>query len=60
MDLAQLKTMFKCSIPTKKKEVQAFLGFANYYCQFIVNCSAKAQPLINLTQDVPFTWKYIQ
>ena len=47
--------MSKWPIPTKKKEVQVFLGFANYYRRLIVNYSAKACPLIDLTQDVPFT-----
>ena len=55
MDPAKLETMFKWPVPTKKKEVQAFLGFANYYRQFIENCSAKARPLIDLTKDVPFS-----
>src|SRR5258706_6448272 len=46
--------------PTKKKEVQAFLGFANYYRRFIKNYSAKAKPLIELTKDVPFCWNQQQ
>ena len=41
MDLAKLDSMSKWPIPTKKKEVQAFLSFANYYHQFIINYSAK-------------------
>jgi len=48
--------MAKWPVPTKKKEVQAFLGFANYYRQFIVNYSWKTRPLIELTKDVPFSW----
>ena len=56
MDASKLETMSKWPIPTKKKEVQAFLGFVNYYRRFIVNYSAKARPLIYLTKDVPFTW----
>ena len=60
MDPSKLETMFKWPIPTKKKEVQAFLGFANYYCRFIVNYSAKARPLIDLTKDVPFTCGHTQ
>ena len=60
MDLAKLESMSKCPIPTSKKLVQAFLGFANDYCQFIVNYSDKAHSLINLTKDVPFTGRYIQ
>ena len=54
MDPSKLKTMSKWAIPTKRKEVQAFLGFANYYRQFIFNYSAKARPFIELTKDVPF------
>ena len=60
MDPLKLETMSKWPIPTKKKEVQAFLGFANYYRRFIVNYSAKARPLIDLTKDVPFTWGHMQ
>src|SRR5258706_4900792 len=60
MDPAKLETMSKWPIPTKKKEVQAFLGFANYYRRFIINYSAKARPLIDLTRDVPFSWGHQQ
>jgi len=45
--------------PTLKtmKEVQKFLGFCNFYCHFVKNYSALAQPLFNLTKkDVPFHW----
>ena len=60
MDPSKLESMSKWPIPTKKKEVQAFLGSANYYCRFIVNYSAKARPLIDLTKDVPFTGGHTQ
>ena len=30
MDPAKLETMYKWLVPTKKQEVQAFLGFVNY------------------------------
>ena len=60
MDPYKLETMSKWPIPIKKKEVPAFLGFATYYPQFIVSCSAKARPLIDLTKDVAFTWWCIQ
>ena len=56
MDPANLETMSKWPVPTKKKEVHVFSGFANYYCRFIVNYSAKARPLIDLTKEVPFSW----
>ena len=55
MDLSKLKTIFKWPIHTKKKKVQAFLGFANYYCLFIFNYSAEGRTLIHFTKDVPFT-----
>ena len=55
MDPSKLENMSKWPIPTKKKEVQAFLVFANYYRRFIHNYSSKARPLIALTKDVPFT-----
>ena len=42
---------------TNLKAVQAFLGFANFYCRFIVGFSDIIIPLICLThKDTPFTW----
>jgi len=60
MDPTKLEAMSKWPTPTKKKEVQAFLGFANYYRRFIVNYSGKARSLIDLTRDVPFLWGQAQ
>ena len=41
--------------PKTVKEVQAFLGFANFYRWFIEKYSQKATPLTNLTKkDQPF------
>ena len=56
MDPAKLETISKWPVPTKKKEVQAFLSFANYYRRFIENYSAMARPLIDLTEDIPLSW----
>ena len=40
--------------PKKVKDIQSFLGFANFYCQFIFNCSDIVIPLICLTwKDIP-------
>ena len=47
--------MSKWPTPTKRKEVQAFLGFANYYRRFIANYSSKVRQLINLSRHVPFS-----
>ena len=60
MDPLKLETMSKWPVPTKKKEVQAFLGFANYYSRFIVNYSTKARPVIDLTRDIFCTWRHTQ
>ena len=60
MNPSKLDTMSKWAIPTKKLEVQPFLGFANYYRRLIENYSAKVRPLIDLTKDVPFSWGHQQ
>jgi len=40
--------------PKKVKDIQFFLGFANFYCQFIFNYSDIVIPLIYLTwKDIP-------
>jgi len=43
--------------PKKVKDIQSFLGFANFYCQFIFNYSDIVIPLTHLTwKDIP--WKF--
>ncbi|KAG5728483.1 hypothetical protein E4T56_gene19562 [Termitomyces sp. T112] len=43
--------------PRNKKEVQAFLGFANFYQRFIQDFSHHACPLFDLTgKDVTWSW----
>ena len=43
--------------PKKVKDIQSFLGFANFYCQFIFNCLNILIPLIHLIwKDIP--WKF--
>jgi len=40
-----------------KTDVQAFLGFVNFYCRFIWDFSAKARPLFDLTRsEQVWTW----
>ena len=55
MDADKLKTISKWPVPTNKRDVQAFLCFANYYQRFIETYSTKARPVIDLTKDVPFS-----
>lgn len=43
--------------PTTVKEIQSFLGLANYFRSFIVGFSEKAKPLNKLLhKDTPFKW----
>ena len=43
--------------PKKVKDIQSFLGFANFYCQFIFNYLDIVTLLTHLTQkDIP--WKF--
>ena len=43
--------------PTCIKELQSFLGLANFYRKFIPNFAQLAQPLYNLLKkDTPYNW----
>ena len=55
MDGAKIKTIEEWAVPQKKKELQAFLRFANYYQHFIYNYSQWTKPLTELMKDVPLS-----
>jgi len=58
MDPVKLNAVTNWPTPKTIKEVQKFLGFCNFYCCFVKNYSALAQPLFNLTKkDIPFHWE---
>ena len=44
----KIKSVKKCSIPIKIKEVKSLLGSANFYRRFIKNFSHMAKPLNKL------------
>ena len=44
------------AVPTNKTEVQAFIGFLNFYRRFIEDFSKIAKPLHQLTGNQPFVW----
>jgi len=48
METNKVKAVKKWKIPTKIKEVESFLGFANFYRQFIKNFSYMAKSLNEL------------
>ena len=57
MDEEKLSGVLKWPVPTKVKQVQAFLGFVNFYQRFIENFAKMSKPLSDLTKkDSIWNW----
>lgn len=57
MDPTKLTAVREWPSPSSRKELQRFLGFANFYRRFIRNFSRLAAPLTALTStSIPFEW----
>ena len=57
MDPSKTEVIAKWPTPQNKKDVQWFLGLANYYRRFIRNFATIAKPLQRLTEkNAPFSW----
>ncbi|KAF8750840.1 hypothetical protein RHS01_09082 [Rhizoctonia solani] len=57
LDKLKIQAVQEWPVLTKIKEVQLFLGFANFLCQFVANFSHMARPLHNLVKkDMPWKW----
>jgi hypothetical protein len=57
MDLMKIAGVADWPTPSNKKEVQSFVGFINFYRQFIPGFSHHARTLFDLTmKDVRFIW----
>lgn len=57
MDASKVQAVQEWPTPTSVKEVQSFLGFANFYRRFIKGYSRIATPLTELTKkDKGFQW----
>ena len=57
MDSAKTEAISRWPVPSNVKQVQSFIGFANFYHRFIVNFSETVTPLTCLTQkDTKFSW----
>ena len=57
MDPKKVEAITAWPVPTKVKEVQSFLGLANFYRHFINNFSKVAKPLHELThKDKEWNW----
>ncbi|QRW06191.1 Retrotransposable element Tf2 protein [Ceratobasidium sp. AG-Ba] len=53
MEEEKIKAIMEWGAPRKIKEVQAFLGFVNFYRRFIAEFSKIARPLHDLTKKIP-------
>ena len=57
MNLVKLNGIVYWPAPSKVKDVCSFLGFSNFYCQFIPNYSTLTCSLIDLTKkNLPWNW----
>jgi hypothetical protein len=57
MDPEKVAAIIEWTAPRNVKDVQGFLGFANFYRRFILGFSRIAKPLTRLTQkDTKFQW----
>lgn len=56
MDSKKVQTIMDWKIPKTVRDVQCFLGFANYYRIFIKDFSRVAAPLTRLTSKDKFQW----
>ena len=59
MDPAKVSAVMSWPVPENRKQLQRFLGFANFYRRFIRNYSSIAAPLTALTSSkTPFRWSH--
>ncbi|KAF8759543.1 Chromo (CHRromatin Organization MOdifier) domain [Rhizoctonia solani] len=57
LDKLKIQAVQEWPTPTKVKEVQSFLGFANFLRRFVANFSHMARPLHNLVKkDTTWNW----
>jgi len=57
MEQEKIKAVKDWKIPTKTKDVESFLGFANFYQYFIKNFSHTAKPLNELKGKKEWKWE---
>ena len=60
MSQSKVDAVLKWPVPQTVKQVQSFLGFANFYRRFIFNYSNIAVPLTRLTRkDAKWDWSSV-
>ena len=56
MEQEKIKAVKEWKTPIKVKNIESFLGFANFYRRFIQNFSHTAKPLNELKGKKKWTW----
>ncbi len=56
MDPVKIQGIAEWPIPTKKQQLQSFLGFTNFYRRFIKGYSKIIKPMMQLTGLEPWKW----
>ena len=57
MDPKKVAAVIDWPVPKRKKDVQSFLGFCNFFRRFIKGFSAVARPLSQLTGNAEWKWE---
>ncbi len=60
MDPVKIQGIAEWPIPAKKQQLQLFLGFTNFYWQFIKEYSKVVKPMTQLTGNNPWKWGTVQ
>ena len=60
MDPKKVEVVKNWPVPEKKRELQAFLGFCNFFQRFIKGFSGVAKPVTRLTRNSQWEWTSVK
>ena len=60
MDPRKVQVIKEWPTPSTKRELQQFLGFVNFYWQFVEGCTKITKPLTKLTRKEEWQWEIEQ